>query len=145
MGLIFSSSGFTPQAEARAQKEGIACITLPFTTKFETLFPPAGGGYYVGEYIDLCHSLPPDCPTGHTWGRINYVSENDDMWPLCAAVSVDWRDVKAHRFIAYLMLVHKLSRPPSDAEINAFVNNYGDRFEIGQEWTISEAEVWRSL
>jgi hypothetical protein len=34
-----------------------------------------------------------------------------------------------------------LSCPPSDAAINAFVDNYGDRFEIGQEWSISEAEV----
>ena len=141
VGHIFSSSGFTPQALIRAQKDGITCTTLPFATKFETFFPPTGGGYYVGEYIELCLCYTPPIPTGNTWGRISYFDKDDCDWPLCAAVSIDWGSIKAHRFIAYLLLVHMLGRPPSDAAIDDFVYEYGDRFEIGQEWVIREREV----
>jgi hypothetical protein len=141
VGHIFSSSGFTPQALKRAQKAGITCSTLPFAAKFETFFPPTGGGYYVGEYIELCLCYTPPIPTGNTWGRISYFDKDDCDWPLCAAISIDWGNIKAHRFIAYLLLVHMLGRPPSDAAINDFVYEYGDRFEIGQEWVIREHEV----
>src|SRR5262249_37299098 len=130
VGHIFSSSGFTPQAVIRAQKAGITYTTLPFATEFETFFPPAGGGDYAGEYFELCLCSARPGLTDYTWGRISYFDDNDDFWPLCAAISIDWGDVKAHRFIAYLMLVHKLGRPPSDAAIDAFVDSYGDRFKI---------------
>jgi len=141
VGHIFSSSGFTPQALIRAQRAGIICTTLPFAAKFETFFPPTGGGYYIGDYIDLCLCAAPPSSTGNTWGSISYFDGNDNVWTLCAAISIDWGNIKAHRFIAYLLLVHKLGRPPSDAAIDSFVDNYGDRFEIGQEWVIREDEV----
>lgn len=137
---IFSSSGFTRQAHLRAEKAGITCATLPFATEFETLCPPCGGGYYSGEYIELCQCAIPLRPTGNTWGRVVYFTE-DDMWPICAALSIDWGDVKARRFIAYLLMAHTLSCPPSNEAINVFLENYGDRFELGQEWSISEDEV----
>jgi hypothetical protein len=138
-GRIFSSSDFTTNAPLRAEKAGITCTTLPFATNFKTFFPPAGGGYYVGEYIELscCHPLMDD----NLWGRISYFDQDDNDSLLCAAVSINWGDAKALRFIAYLLLAHKLSCPPSDAAIDAFVDSYGDRFEIGQEWEISEDEV----
>src|SRR6266567_3252745 len=60
---IFSHSGFTPQAERRAQKAGITCTTLSFAKEFQTFFPASGNGYYVGEYIDLCHCSPRLTPT----------------------------------------------------------------------------------
>jgi len=42
---------------------------------------------------------------------------------------------------AYLLMAHTLSCPPSNEAINVFLENYGDRFELGQEWSISEDEV----
>ncbi len=137
---IFSSSGFTRMAMLRAEKAGIICTTLPYATKFASPYPPTGNGYYAGEYIELCQCATPVSSMGNTWGRISYFVENE-AWPLCTALSVEWGDVKAHRFIAYLLMAHTLSRPPADEAINGFVENYGRRFEIGQEWTVREDEV----
>jgi hypothetical protein len=137
---IFSSSGFTQMAMFRAEKAGIACTTLPYATKFESPYLATSNGYYAGEYIELCQCAAPIDSTGNTWGRISYFTEYE-AWSLCTALSVEWGDVKAHRFIAYLLMSHALSRPPSDDAIDSFVGNYGSRFEIGQEWSISVDEV----
>jgi hypothetical protein len=138
---IYSSSGFSRRAVIRAQKAGIACTTLGLATTFETRFPPAGGGYYSGEYFELCPCAGMHSQTDNLWGRINYLDAEGGADLICTALSIEWGNVKAHRFIAYLLLVHVLSRPPADAEINSFVESYGERFEAGQEWVISEYEV----
>jgi Restriction endonuclease len=137
---IFSSSGFTQMAMLRADKAGITCTTLPYASKFATPYPPTGNGYYAGEYIELCQCATPIDSTGNMWGRISYFTD-DEAWSLCTALSVEWGEVKAHRFIAYLLMAHTLSCPPADKAINAFIEDYGSRFEIGQEWSISEDEV----
>ena len=137
-GQIFSSSGFSIRAELRAQKAGIKCTTLPFKSRFETFFPPTGGGYYKGDYADLCLAASQDC---EQFGRINYANGEGDEWPICVGLSIDWGNSQMHGFAAYIVLAHLLGGPPSDAAIDGFVNEYGDRFEAGQEWAISEREV----
>ena len=125
-GQIFSSSGFSIHAELRAQKVGVKCTTLPFEGQFETLFPPSGGGYYTGGYIDLCMAATQDC---EQFGRINYTNGENDEWPICVGLSVDWDNAQAHAFVAYIVLAHLLGRPPSDAAIDGFVGEYGDRLK----------------
>lgn len=139
-GRLFSSSGFTPLALARAEKEPIECITLPFASRFREPFPATGGGYYSGDYFEDCRcSVPSDLALDY--GRIIYVDRDENSWPIYASVSVDWADVKARRFVAYLLLAHNLNCPPSEIAIKGFVDSFGDRFEPGQEWGVSEDEV----
>lgn len=140
LGHIFSSSGFTKDARMRATKVGINCEELKFANKFEDPLPPTGAGYYQGDYVELCYCSAPS-GAGDLWGRISYVGANDESWYLAAAISIDWGDVKAVRFVAYLILAHMLSCPPSDSAIEEFVYSYGSRFEAGQEWVIGEHEV----
>ena len=142
-GHIFSSSGFTERAKRRAQKTGINCTPLSYATKFETFLQPSGNGYYLGEYIELCLCATIPYPAGNDWARVSYLSEDEeDSEILSTALSVDWCDVNARRFIAYLLLAHMLRRPPSDLAIDEFVDSYGDRFKIGQEWVIRQDEAW---
>jgi hypothetical protein len=75
------------------------------------------------------------------YGRVNYIDSDEISWPIYVSVSVDWANIEAHRFIAYLLLAHVLRQPPSDASISELVACYGDRFEPGQEWSITEDEV----
>lgn len=137
-GHIFSSSGFSRQAELRAQKAGIKCTTLPFENRLETLIVPSGNGHYVGDYIDLCMGRARDCDL---WGRINYADADGDQSPICVGLSIDWGNAKMIGFAAYILLSHFLGRPPSDSAIDGFVSEYEDRFDAGQEWIISEQEV----
>lgn len=140
VGRLFSSSGFTPLALARAEKGPIECVTLPFENRFKEPFPATGGGYYAGEYFEDCRcSVPSDLALDY--GRIIYVDRDENLWPICASLSVDWASVKARRFVAYLLLAHNLSCPPSEIAIRGFVDCFGDRLEPGQEWGLSEDEV----
>jgi hypothetical protein len=142
-GRLFSSSGFTPLALARALKEPIECIPLPFENRFKEPFPATGGGYYSGDYIEDCRcSVPSDL--AFDYGRIIYVDRDENFWPICASLSVDWASSKARRFVAYLLLAHNLTCPPSETAIRGLVDFFGYRLEPGQEWSISEDEV-RSL
>jgi len=141
-GHIFSSSGFTERAKRRAQKTGINCTQLSYATEFETFLRPSGSGYYLGGYIELCICSTRPYPAGNIWARISYFSEDGDFDTLSAALSVNWCDVTACRFIAYLLLAHVLRRPPSDLAIDEFMDSYGDRFKIGQEWIVSLDEAW---
>ena len=138
---IFSSSGFTRSALSRAQKEPIECITLPFASRFDEQFPATGGGEYSGDYIEDCLCAVP-FDMAYDYGRVNYIDREENLWPLCVSICMDWGDKRAHRFVAYILLAHVLGRPPSDAAISELVACYGDRFELGQEWSISEREVW---
>jgi hypothetical protein len=138
---LFSSSGFRPNALIRAEKERINCMHLPFARKFEEPLRATGGGYYSGEYFEMCLCSTPTSPAGDTYGRISYFDGRGDFWPVCVSLSVDWTDIKTRRFVAYILLTHKLGEPPSDASINDFVNCYGDHLETGQEWNIHEEEV----
>ena len=139
---ILSSSGFSPNALARAQKEKINCVTFPFEKHFEEPIKPTGHGYYSGEYFEVCLCSTPSNPAGDTYGRISYFdADGDDFWPLCASLSVDWVNSKTKSFVAFIMLGHKLGAPPPENCINEFVDCYGDRFTEGYEWIISEEEV----
>jgi hypothetical protein len=139
---IFSSSGFTRSALSRAQKEPIECITFPFATQFDEPYPPTGGGYYSGDFVEECLCAVPS-DKACDYGRVNYFDRDEDFWPICVAVSVDWGDIRAHRFVAYVLLAHVLGCPPSDDAISELVTCYGQRFEFGQEWVIGEDEVQR--
>ena len=46
-----------------------------------------------------------------------------------------------HGFIAYVLLTHKLGKPPAEWAIAAFVEEHGKRFESGQDWELNEYEV----
>jgi Restriction endonuclease len=140
-GHIFSNNGFTERAKMRAQKTRIDCVQLSYATEFETFPRPSGDGYYLGEYIELCLCATIPYPMGNDWARISYLSEDGDSDTLSAALSVDWCDVNARRLIAYLLLTHMLRRQPSDLAVDEFVDNYGGRFKIGQEWSISLDEA----
>jgi Restriction endonuclease len=144
VGHIFSSNGFTDQAAKRARKAGITCTPLSFATKFETYLRPSGNGYYFGEYFELCLCSTTPLPAGNTWTRISYFSKDDnDFDTLSTGLSIDWGDVNACRFITYLLLAHMLRRPPSDSAIDEFMDSYGNQFELGQEWVISEDKIRR--
>ena len=137
---IFSSSGFTRSALDRAKKEPIECITLPYRSQFDEPYPPTGGGYYSGDFVGDCLCAVPS-DKAYDYGRVTYCDGEEDFRPICASVSVDWTDVRAHRFIAYILLAHVLNCPPSDNAISEFVSCHGARFQDGQEWVISEDEV----
>jgi restriction endonuclease len=137
-GHIFSSSGFSRQAQLRAAKAGIKCTTLPFESRVKTYFPPSGGGYYTGDYADLCMAATQDCDH---FGRINYTDGEGDQWPICVGFSIDWGNFKMRNFVAHILLAHLLGRPPSDSTIDDFVHEYGGRFEAGKEWIITEREA----
>ena len=98
---LFSSSGFTRPAEARARKEQIACVHLPFAKRFDEFVPATGHGYYSGEYSEDCLCSTP-ANLAFTYGRITYADRDENSWTICNSLSMDWANVKAIGFVAYI-------------------------------------------
>lgn len=139
-GRVFSPSGFTKVALARAEKAGIECVQLPYEEPPELYDVRSGNGHYQGEYLDLCMgSLTVGVDT---FGRVSYEDGNSDGIVLCAGYSIDWGDDSMRRFIAYIVLTHHLGQAPSEDSVSSFIEEYGDRLEEGQEWQIDEDEIW---
>ncbi|MEU8045671.1 restriction endonuclease [Micromonospora echinofusca] len=137
-GRIFSNSGFTSIARARAEKAGISCIELPYADQVEFFHTSKGGGTYYGDYLDLCWASTKGCDSV---GRINYCDEEGVDLPIVVGSSVDWGNVQMRGFIAYILLAHQLGKPPAEWTIDNFVYEHGSMFESGFEWTIDEGKV----
>ncbi|MFE4628197.1 restriction endonuclease [Streptomyces mirabilis] len=139
-GQVFSHSGFTRAARARAAKSGIGCETLAFEDSCDVYPERSGNGYYFGDYVDLCLASTRDCDS---YGRINYADGDGNEWPVCVGHSVDWHNRQMHSFISYVLMTHYLGQPPAEEAITFFLEEYGKRFEEGLEWHIDESEVSR--
>ncbi|MFE2750520.1 restriction endonuclease [Actinosynnema sp. NPDC059335] len=137
-GRIFSSAGFTKPALSRAEKASIRCEKLSAQEEIGYFPAKTGDGYYTGDYVDLCLSSKFDCDT---FGRINYIDCDDNITPLCVGRSVNWNNPKMHGFIAYIILLHIIGRPPSNWVVKQFVDEYGDYFKQGSEWVLEEREA----
>ncbi|WP_460492994.1 restriction endonuclease [Dactylosporangium cerinum] len=135
---IVSHSGFTKTASLRAAKANIECLTLPFDNSPARLHPAGGEGFYCGSYVDLCQSSSPDCDS---YGRITYETGYGGDALLCVGNSVDWGNRQMHAFIAHIVLSHSIAVPPSDAMVDDFLIEFGERFDAGREWRLREAEV----
>ncbi|MEU8465770.1 restriction endonuclease [Streptomyces sp. NPDC029003] len=137
-GRVYSHSGFSAGACARASKVGIECIEFPFEKNVDVYPEPEGGGYYAGRYMDLCHAATVDCDT---FGSVQYGDDQGHETPICVGNSVDWHNRQMHSFIAYVILSHQLGRIPEEWAISGFIDEYGERLESGQEWSIEENEA----
>jgi hypothetical protein len=139
-GRVFSPNGFTKIALARAEKAGIQCVQLPYEEPPNPYDVRSGKGYYRGDYVDLCAWSRSG--GNSIFGRVGYEDGSDDGTYLCAGYSIDWGDERMRRFIAYIVLTHYLGQPPSEESVGAFIEEFGDRLEEGQEWQVDEDEVW---
>ncbi|MFD5625588.1 restriction endonuclease [Streptomyces sp. NPDC127072] len=137
-GRIFSHSGFSRNATARADKFGIAWEALPFEESTDTYPERSGAGHYAGDYVDLCLASTTDCDT---FGRVSYDDGDGGDAPLCVGHSVDWHNRTMHGFIAHVIMSHYLGKPPAEESVAFFLDAFAPRFEAGYEWHIDEAEV----
>ena len=141
-GQVFSHSGFTKTALERAEKAGIKCTELRFEKTHQADPEPTGYGHYWGDIMDLCAATTSQ--TDYV-ARVNYNDGRGCESPICVGRSVDWHNPQVHRFIAYIVLTHSLEgKTPTEQAVASCAETLRERFDVDEDWRISEGEVTRS-